>query len=264
MAGKIRAKRIVIKIGTAILTKNGRLDINWIKKKVKEISNLQKKGKEIIIITSGAVGAGMITGGLKKRPKETIKLQLLAGKGQPELFRIYNDNFRKHGINTAQILLTHHNFSNKIEEKTVENIIKAYLNEKTVSIINENDMVSKEEFTGNSLKRFTDNDGLAALVAENMKADLLLILTDVHGLYSGNPKKEKKARLLKEVSRITNEIEKMATKEKCGMSLGGMSSKVHVAKRLAAKGITTIVAHGNSKLDLVLKGKAKRTVFLAD
>ena len=259
----INAKRIVIKIGTSIITKDEKLDLKFVTGKVNEIANLVKKGKEIIIVSSGAVGAGMIMEGLKKRPKDTLKLQLLSGKGQPELFRIYNDNFRKYGIKAAQILLTHHNFSNKVEEKTVKNIINSYLKEKTISIINENDMVSKEEFTGNKLKSFTDNDELAALVAENMNAGLLLILTDVHGLYSCNPKKDKKARLIREVNKVTKETERMATKEKCNMSLGGMYSKVHVAKILAAKGITTIAAHGNSKLDKILEGKAKRTVFLA-
>ena len=260
----INAKRIVIKIGTAILTKNGQLDASWIKRKAKEISGLARKGKEIILVSSGAVGAGMIIEGLKKRPNDTLKLQLLSGKGQPVLFKIYCDALGKYGIKTAQILLTHHNFSNKSEEGTVRNIINAYLKEKTIAVINENDMVSKEEFVGNSFKKFTDNDELAALVAENMDADLLLILTDVHGLYSCNPKKDSKARLIREIGRVTGEIERMATKEKCNMSLGGMYSKVHVAKILAAKGITTIVAHGNSKIDKILDGKAKRTVFLAE
>src|SRR3989338_11337174 len=239
---KIKAKRIVIKIGTAAITKNEKLDLNFIDRKVKEISGLAKGGKEVILVTSGAVGAGMMIEGLNKRPKDTLKLQLLSGKGQPALFKTYSDNFRKYGIKTAQILLTHHNFDNKIEERTVKNIMNAYLKEKTIAIINENDMVSKEEFVGNNLKRFTDNDELAGLVAENLEADLLLILTDVHGLYSCNPKKDKKASLIRDVGKLTKEIEMMATKDMCNMSLGGMYSKVHVAKRLLGKGITTIVA----------------------
>ena len=257
------AKRILIKIGTATITKNEHLDKNWMREKVHEIAGLQKEGREIIIVSSGAVGAGMSIERLHKRPSDLLKLQLLSGKGQPVLHNTYREFFAIEGIQVIQVLLTHHNFSSADEEGNIRNVINGALKEKTIPIINTNDVVTKEEFTGTNINVFTDNDELAALVAANMEADLLLILTDVEGLYSKDPKQHDEASLIHEVSRITPEIEAMAKTEKTKMGMGGMYSKIQAAKAVAGKGIFTIVANGCYSIKDILSNKAPRTLFIA-
>jgi len=132
------ASRIVIKIGTAIITSNNKLNLKWLKSKIMEIAELHRNGKEIIIVTSGAVGTGMQLEGLAVRPKEPMKLQLLSGKGQAILMRIYESTFSRYKIQTAQVLLTHYNFSSDIEVKNIRVINNEYLKERTIPVINTN------------------------------------------------------------------------------------------------------------------------------
>ena len=258
-----KAERILIKIGTATITKNQRLDKSWIKEKVREIARLQKSGKEIIIVSSGAVGAGMAIERLHKRPSDLLKLQLLSGKGQPVLHNTYREFFAAEGIDVIQVLLTHHNFSTKEEEENIRKVINGALKEGTIPIINTNDVVTNEEFTGSAINVFTDNDELAALVAANLEVDLLLILTDVDGLYSKDPHLHDEASLVQEVTKITPEIESMAKKENTKMGLGGMYSKIQAAKTVSRKGIPTVVANGCYAIEDILSGKASRTLFRA-
>lgn len=256
------AKRIIIKIGTSNITKNNRLDLKWIGEKVNEIAALQKKGKEIILITSGALAAGMEIEKLHKRPSELLKWQLLAGKGQPFLHETYAKFFEKHEIQTAQVLLTHHNFKSKDEEKNIEDVINAYLKEGTIPIINTNDVITNEEIAPqNSHGGFTDNDELAALVANALNVELLLILTDVDGLYTKDPRKTDEVMLIKLVEKVNKKIEEMTSKDTV-VGRGGMHSKVLAAKKAAEKGVVTILGNGIYKIDDVLGNKVDRTVFL--
>jgi|ETNmetMinimDraft_2_1059921.scaffolds.fasta_scaffold37301_3 glutamate 5-kinase len=249
-------KRILIKIGTATVTKNQRLDLEWIREKTGEIAKLKN---EIILITSGAVGAGMEVEGLSKRPTGNLELQLLSGKGQVQLMESYNDSFKRHNVQTAQVLLTHHNFKTKEEVVNIKNVVNAYVKEGTIPIINTNDVVTSEEF--NLGHGFTDNDELAALVAVALDVDLLLILTDVDGLCTKDPRRNNCYDLVKCVKKVDAKVKAMASKEGSIMGLGGMLSKVEAARKVNAKGIVTVVANGKYKIKDVLSGKVNRTVF---
>jgi glutamate 5-kinase len=251
--------RICIKIGTALISRGNRLNHRWLKDKVREIASLHKRGHEIVIVSSGAVAAGMEIAGLTDRPTQTLKLQLMSGMGQIRLMKNYKDYFKSEGIHVAQILLTHHNFASKNEQSTIRAIMEAYFQERVIPIVNENDMINKEEVEFKPV--FTDNDILAALVAARVKADLLLILTDVDGLYQGNPKQDSRAKLVEEVGVIDRWIEEMAAEETNPLGLGGMASKVQAAKMASSEGIDTIVANGRYPLDDVLGEKVPRTLF---
>jgi glutamate 5-kinase len=251
--------RICIKIGTALISRDSRLNYRWLKGKVHQIADLQKQGNEIAIVSSGAVAAGMEIAGQKIRPTETLKLQMMSGMGQVRLMKYYKDYFKPEGIHVAQILLTHHNFASKNEEATIREIMEAYFQAGVIPIVNENDMINKEEVEFKPV--FTDNDILAALVAIRIRADLLLILTDVDGLYRGNPKHDRRAEFIEEVQLIDRHVEEMAAKESNPLGLGGMASKVRAAKMVASHGIETIVANGRFPLEHVLSKKVARTLF---
>ena len=254
--------RILIKIGSALTNKNNNFNYELIKEKVKEISDIHKKNNEIIIVSSGAVACGMEAEKLKERPKDTLKLQLLSGEGQAILMKNYQELFAKESIRVSQILLTHHNFDTNEEKQAIINIIGAYLKQKIIPIINENDLINKEELEDNKL--FPDNDILAALVAKEIKADLVIILTDVNGLYKSNPKTNNNPKLIEEVKIIDNTIKEMALKETNSLGLGGMYSKVIAAEMLTKSGINTIIANGNLKIGDILENKVKRTIFRAN
>ncbi|MDP7115981.1 MAG: glutamate 5-kinase [Candidatus Woesearchaeota archaeon] len=257
-----KANRILIKIGTSTITKNHKLNLNWIKQKTEEIARLKNKGKEIIIISSGAVGAGMEVEKISERPKNALSLQLLSGKGQVRLMKIYTDLFKPYRIQTAQVLLTHYNFDTAEEVKNIKEVVNAYLKNHTIPIINTNDVVTKEELLLRSKNVFTDNDELAALVAENLNVDLLVMLTDVDGLCTLDPRKNTCYELIPVVEQFTKEIEDMASKEGSIMGTGGMLSKIMTAKKVGKKGILTIVANGKQKVQDILDNKVKRTLFL--
>lgn len=256
-----KGNRILIKIGSAIIAKNGKFDKEFLKNKVKEISNLIINGKKIILITSGAVVMGMEIENLKERPLNTAKLQLLSGKGQVRLMNKYAKYFWEHNIDTAQILLTHHNFLNESEVKNLRDIINGYLEKGDIPIINTNDVVTKDELTPCSFSGFSDNDQLAALVAVHLDVNLMLILTNVDGLYEDNPYNNHNAKLIKNVTKVTDDIENMAKRGVSKNGLGGMYSKVMSAKIAMEKGISTIVAHGKYDINKILENKVNRTTF---
>jgi len=252
---------VLLKIGSAIITRNNRLNIPWIRKKVKELSDLSKLGYKFILTTSGSVVAGMEIEKITVRPKDTFRIQLLSGKGQIRLSKIYKDSFKRHNIHVAQILLTHHNFATPAEKKNIKEVIYAYLEEGTIPIINTNDIITQEEIMEKSHIKFSDNDELAALVAVNLKIDLLLILTDVEGLYKEDPKTKGQTQLIEKITRYTKNIEMMATKEGSTLGKGGMLSKVRAAHTVNRKGIPAIIAHGRHSLEDILRHKVKFTYF---
>ncbi len=251
--------KILIKIGSAIISNNNKINYTWIEKKVNEIAELIKTDNQFIIISSGAVAAGMEIRDLTIRPKDTLQLQLLSGQGQIKLIKYYKESFKKHNIFIAQLLLTHHNFSTRKEEKTIKTIIDAYIDQSVVPIINENDMINKEELEYNKI--FPDNDILAAIVAIKLDIDLVIILSDVDGLYKEDPKKDSSAALLEHVPVITKKVKQSATKETNTLGLGGMFSKVEAAEIITNQGIDTIVANGKYPLADIISGKVKRTIF---
>jgi len=256
-----KAKKILIKIGTSTITKNHKLNTCWIGKKAKEISDLIHSDINVLLISSGAVGAGMEIDNLLKRPKDVLKLQLLSGKGQPHLMYVYESKFKKFGIHTAQILLTHHNFSTRAEVKNLSDVIEFYFKTKTLPIINTNDIITKEELMNGSVIKFSDNDELAALVAKSLKMELLLILTDVEGLYWGYNDNIKKQKLIETVNVITDEILEISKRGVSPLGLGGMYSKVKVAKEVAKYNIPTIIANGKYSIQDIISNRVKRTIF---
>lgn len=251
--------RILIKIGSALISKNHKIDYSWLAVKIQQMAALQKEGHSIVLVTSGAVAAGMEINGLRERPKEVLRLQMLSGQGQVKLIRFYQAQFDIHNVAIGQVLLTHHNFDKEKELKCIVSIIDAYCRAGVIPVINENDMVSKDELSDKE-RVFTDNDILTALVGKNIGADLTVILTDVDGLYTADPKSGG-GEIVGDVKTVTDDIFKMATKKTNALGLGGMYSKVQAAAVLNEAGIDTIVANGKYALIDILEGKSPRTFF---
>ena len=253
---------MLIKVGSALISRENRIDYEWLAAKVNEIAALYREGVRPIIVSSGAVAAGMEIKSLRKRPGDTVSLQMLSGMGQVRLSRYYKELFKEKYIFTAQILLTHHNFDNESEVETVTEILNKYLDEGVIPIINENDMVNKEEF--DSEGNFTDNDILAAFVASAARVDKALILTNVDGLYAGDPNTGeggRKPELIRRVDQIDEKILEMASNGKSELGLGGMRSKVLAADMITSRGIDTLVANGNYSIIDILEGRAPCTFF---
>src|SRR3989344_1025930 len=261
MADFSNVKRILIKIGSALVTKDNRFNNALVREKANEIAQLAKQGKEIVIVSSGAVALGMEIEKLDERPADTLKLQLLSGKGQVKLVSRYADFFSEDGIEVSQVLLTHLNFRNKGQMETIRNILEGYINDRDIPIINENDCVAKDEFVSDGDNAFSDNDGLAALVALLIKADAMLVLTNVDGLYDQDPLKHSDAKLISDVKSVTKEIEEASKIGVSRLGLGGMHSKVIAARKVTDKGIDMIVGIGKHSILDILEGKAECTVF---
>lgn len=250
---------ILVKVGSALISDGPRVRFPWLAQKVWEIAELIEEGHRFLIVSSGAVAAGMELQGLSTRPHDVLDLQLLSGIGQVRLMKYYKDLFKLHEVSVAQILLTHHNFSSKRERDTITQIIEAYLSRGIVPVVNENDMVDKEEFEYE--KSFSDNDILAAIVAVNVGVDLAVILTDVEGLHVADPKKHDHPQLIEEVTAVTEEIEAMAGSDANPLGLGGMRSKLTAAKRIMEEGIPAIIASGYHSLGDVIHKRVPSTRF---
>jgi len=245
-------KRIVVKLGTSILT--GERSV--LKRLVGEVCTLKKRGVEFILVTSGAIGAGMKDLGWTKRPKDMKKKQAAAAVGQVSLMRTYQEMFKLHGVQVAQVLLSRGDFNDRRRYLNAQSTLKTLLKLGPVPIINENDTVSIEEI------QFGDNDRLSALVAVKMHADLLVILSDVEGLYSSMSARKKT--LIPLVTKITPKIEKMAGKESdSGWGTGGMVSKILAAKIATVSGAAVVVANANRKnvLQDIVEGQSVGTRF---
>lgn len=253
-----RAKRIVIKVGTSSLTdKSYRLEPRKVEKLAIEIVKLKKHGKEVILVTSGAIGAGIGKLDLKRRPRDIKVLQATAAVGQNILMSTYDRYFANYDQIIAQVLLTHEAFFNRQRYLNLRNTLVALLKSGIIPIINENDTVAVDEI------KLGDNDNLSALVASNLDADLLIILSDVDGLYTYNPKRSKKAKLISVVDEITPEIERIAeTGGKTGV--GGMKTKIQAAKVTMKAGIPLIIANGGEEniLIRIIEGERVGTLFM--
>ncbi|PIP68044.1 MAG: glutamate 5-kinase [Candidatus Omnitrophica bacterium CG22_combo_CG10-13_8_21_14_all_43_16] len=250
-----KAKRIVIKVGASVLTAKGlKLDERWIKEFTAQVASLFKQGNQVVIVSSGAIAAGMGLLGMKKRPKSLPEQQACAALGQGHLMKTYEEFFRKKGFHAAQILLTWEDIREKRRYLNAENTLHMLLKKKIVPVINENDTVSVDEI------RFGDNDKLSALVASLVSADLLVMLTDVKGLYI-----DRKKTVVSVVKEINSSVEKFAcgTDKEC--SRGGMRTKLDAAKIAVKSGIDCVIADGREKdiLLKILKGEKVGTLFQA-
>ena len=242
MSGRARLKthrRWVVKIGSAMVTGGGRgLDRMAIDAWARQIAALRAEGRELVIVTSGAVAEGMARLGWSDRPTALPQLQAAAAVGQMGLVQAYADVLRGHDIHSAQILLTHEDLSDRVRYLNARGTLRALLSHGVIPVVNENDTVATDEI------RFGDNDTLAALVANLIEADVLVILTDQPGLYDADPRKHPDARLLPEVVAGSAELETMASPEGGRLGRGGMYTKVLAAKRAARSGAATVVASG--------------------
>ena len=252
--------RIVIKIGTNLLTeKLCGLKTEMIRNIAEQIAELKKKGNEILIVTSGAIGAGCTELNIKKS-RELETRQALAAVGQSAVMGAYRDSFAKYNIQVAQILLTYDDFSNRKRYLNLRKAIEKLLSLDVIPIINENDPISVDEIGAT----FGDNDELSALVASKVNADLLIMLSDIDGLYDKNPKTNKDAKLIKRVDNITKEIEKAAGKSGSIFSIGGMITKIKAAKIAIDSGCNIVICNGKkeSVLEKAISGE-EGTLFVS-
>ena len=235
-------QRIVVKVGTSTLTnENGHLDIEKIRKIVLELSNLQDKGYDVILVSSGAVGAGMGLLNINEKPKTLAEKQMLSAVGQVSLMQIYQTLFKEHNKIVGQLLLTKEEFSNRKRYLNMRNVCNAFLKRKIIPIINENDAI-----VSNALKiKVGDNDTMSALVSGLIDADLLIILSDIDGLYNKNPRKYEDANLIHIVGDINEDIKKMAGAEGSKFGTGGMITKIIAAEMVTKIGTSLVIASGD-------------------
>ncbi|PIU29577.1 MAG: glutamate 5-kinase [Candidatus Hydromicrobium americanum] len=251
-------KKIVIKIGSSSLTsKAGGLDKVGMKRFVNEVSSLIKRGMEVIIVTSGAIAAGLESLNIKKKPEDITLLQAAASIGQVELMRLYSNLFLKSGLKIGQILLTHEDTTRREQYLNIKNTIKNLIGLNIVPVINENDSVAVDEI------KFGDNDQLAALVAILAESDILIILTDIDGMYDKNPRIYSDAKLISYIDKINEDIEKAAGGIGSTYGIGGMESKIKAAKICSFSGIKTIIANSRRKniLNKIIAGEDVGTFF---
>ena len=235
----LNSKTLIVKVGSSLVTNNGEgLDRAAIAAWAMQISELVKNGKQIALVSSGAVAEGMQRLGWKKRPVEVNELQAAAAVGQMGLVQMYESCFAEHGLHTAQILLTHDDLRDRKRYLNARSTLKTLLDLKVIPIINENDTVVTEEI------RFGDNDTLGALVANLIEADALVILTDQQGFYSADPRKDKDAKFINFETAGNLELEKMAGGVGSDIGSGGMLTKILAAKRAASSGAHTVIASG--------------------
>lgn len=257
-----KVNRLVVKIGTSTLTyENGKLNLGRMEQLCRTLTDLHNCGKEIILVTSGAIGVGVGKMGLSARPRETEKKQALAAVGQCELMFMYDKFFGEYNQVVAQILLTKSVTTNEISRKNVTNTFDQLLKMGVIPIINENDTVETAELEG---EHFGDNDMLSAIVAEITGADALLILTDREGLYDSDPRENPNATLISKVEEVTPEIEKLAGCAGSDRGTGGMATKLNAMKLAAANGQTGFIINGSRMKNIheVLAGKTIGTCFL--
>jgi len=237
-----KSRRIVVKVGSAVLTSKDGLDLSVMENLARDISLLIKSGKEVILVSSGAVAAGKKRLGLQiNRTLELKEKQGAAAVGQSSLMRFYEDIFDRLGYKVAQVLLTHDDLSNRNRYLNVRNTILTLLEWKIIPVINENDTVSVEEL------RFGDNDTLGALITNLIEADLFVCLTDVDGLYTGNPYDNPQARPVYTVAKVDKKVETMAGYVVGALGSGGMQSKIQAARMVSARGGSSFIGSGRKE-----------------
>jgi glutamate 5-kinase len=233
------ARRLVVKVGSALVTNNGTgLDKAAMADWARQIAALRNDGKHVALVSSGAIAAGMQRLGWTKRPHEMNKLQAAAAVGQMGLVEAYEEAFSKHGLHTAQILLTHEDLADRKRYLNARSTLTTLLELGVVPIINENDTIVTDEI------KFGDNDTLGALVANLLEAHALIILTDQHGLYTADPRHDPAAKLVSEGRAEDKAYEAMAGGAGTGISKGGMITKIRAAQRAARSGAHTCIASG--------------------
>ncbi|MFC1827571.1 glutamate 5-kinase [Thermodesulfobacteriota bacterium] len=254
-----KSRRVVVKVGSAVLTGENGLNLEVMENLAQEVSFLVKSGKEVILVSSGAVAAGKKRLGLQIDKQLGLKeKQGAAATGQSSLMRSYEDIFDRLGYKVAQVLLTHDDLSNRNRYLNVRNTILTLLEWNVIPIINENDTVSVEEL------RFGDNDTLGALITNLIEADLFICLTDVDGLYTGNPNEDNEAKPVHTVVKVDKKVKAMAGNVVGALGTGGMQSKIHAAHMVSARGGSSFIGSGraNAILQKLYACEAVGTFFL--
>lgn len=248
-----RYKRVVVKVGTKVLTTKDRaLDIGQIANIALQISGIRDKGTEAVLVTSGAIGAGLSLLNVKVRPKELAQLQAAAAVGQNYLMSLYSKYFKEEGYDVGQILLTQEDFDDRKRYLNIKHTINTLLKYKAIPVINENDTVATEEI------RCGDNDRLSSLVADLCGADELVLLSDVDGLL------DEQGRLMRNIHEITPNILKLGGNSRCDLGTGGMATKLEAAASAMKAGISCIIANGREKdilYRIVIQGESIGTTF---
>ncbi|AKJ31295.1 glutamate 5-kinase [Caldimonas brevitalea] len=254
------ARRIVVKVGSSLVTNEGRgVDAEAIGHWCRQLAALAGQGREIVMVSSGAIAEGMKRLGWARRPKELHELQAAAAVGQMGLAQIYETKLREQGMGSAQVLLTHADLADRERYLNARSTLLTLLRLRVVPVINENDTVVTDEI------KFGDNDTLGALVANLVEADALVILTDQRGLYSADPRKDPTARFIEVSEAGTPELERMAGGAGSSIGKGGMITKILAAKRAAGSGASTVIAWGREP-DVLLRlaaGESIGTLLLA-
>lgn len=254
-----QAHTAVVKVGTNVLADAaGALDRHRIRSLADQLHRLRAGGRQVVLVTSGAIGAGVGKLGLGKRPTDLSHLQACAAVGQSALMQLYQESLAPHGIHTAQILLTASDFENRARYLNARNTILTLFEYGALPIINENDTVSVAEI------KFGDNDHLAAMVTNLLRAPLLVLLTNVDGLYSDDPRTNPDAKLLATVPTIDQSVTGLAAATKSSLGVGGMESKLKAARLVTVAGEAVIMANGSLDgiLDRVFDGEPVGTLFL--
>ena len=254
-------KRVVVKVGTSTLThKTGRLNIRRVEALVKTLADLQNAGKQIILVTSGAIGLGVAKLGMAERPSDTPSKQACAAVGQCELMYMYDKQFSDYNLTVAQLLLIKYILLED-RRRNVENSLRKLLDMGVIPIVNENDTVAIDELE----LEVGENDSLAAIVAEIAKAELLVILSDIDGLYDSDPRTNPDAKLIPVVEQIDDHIVEMAGGAGTSRGTGGMKTKINAAKIANDAGIDMVIMNGEKpgRLYDLFDGKPVGTVFKA-
>ncbi len=255
-----QTRRLVVKVGSSLVTNDGRgLDSEAIARWAAQIAQLRQAGKDVVLVSSGAIAEGMQRLGFERRPTGIHELQACAAVGQMGLAQIYETSFRAHGIRTAQVLLTHADLADRERYLNARSTLFALLKLGVVPIINENDTVVTDEI------KFGDNDTLGALVTNLIEGDALVILTDQRGLYTADPRKDPAAQFVHEAAAGDVSLEAMAGGAGSGIGSGGMLTKILAAKRAATSGAHTVIAWGREEnvLTRLAAGEAIGTQLVA-
>lgn len=258
-------KRIVVKIGSSSLmhSETGKLDLLKIERLVRALVDIKNSGKEVILVSSGAIAVGKTAIGLHERPDELPVKQACAAIGQAKLMMVYQKLFAEYGTNAAQVLLTKYTMLNPVTRTNAENTFKELLHIGAIPVVNENDTVSTYEIE--QVQSFGDNDKLSALVASITEADLLILLSDIDGLYTDDPNKNPDARFINVVDKIDEQLMNMG-KNSSGSSVGtgGMSAKLVAAQIATYSGTDMVITNGNdvTNISRIINGENTGTLFL--
>lgn len=257
-------KRIVVKIGTSTITHvdTGHLNLIKMEKLARVLTDIRNQNKEVVVVSSGAIGAGRKALGIKEKPRSLSEKQACAAVGQARLMMIYQKLFAEYNQTIAQILITKRIMTNEISRQNAENTFRELLSMGVIPIVNENDPVSTDQIQD---ENFGDNDTLSAMVAELVQADTLILLSDIDGLYTDDPRNNEKAEFISCVEKIDETLFSMAKGPETTFGTGGMTTKIAAAEIANHAGVDMIIANGDDLVNIsrILEGKEVGTLFKA-